>query len=222
MDVSLDDVLYNKKPEPYTLRALFAYLDQNMAAELLDFWVAALDSRNMFEPEHPRSSYSMNKWSIQEDVALPEDPDKRRSLTPSLKLHAETLAKTKEELRRRYVDSQMLILSTYIDDESPLCINISDDLRKSVLERCPKTVDEPPVPGLYDACMKECERLIQTNYFSIFKKMADEHYKTRALLPQAAPPPPKPRASRILKGQILTKEEIAALVPKAPPPEFFN
>lgn len=190
-----------------------------MASELLDFWVAALDARNMFEPEHPRSSYSMNKWSIQEDVALPEDPDKRRTLTQSMRVRLDTIAKTKEELRKRYVDSQMLLKSTYIEDDAPLCINISDTLRNAIMERCPKTVDDPPTPGLFDEAMKECERLIETNYFSSFKKLADEHYHERAKLPQAMPPPPKPRASRVLKGQILSKEEIAALVPKEPPPE---
>ena len=217
--VTLDDVLYNRKPEPFTLRALFAYLDERMATELLDFWVTALDARNMFEPEHPRSSYSMNNWKIQEDVALPEDPEIRRSLTPSMRVHAELLHKTKEELKKRHTESQILMRTTYIDDDSALCINISDGLRLSVIERCPKTLDDPPTPGLFDAAMKECERLIETNYFSQFRAAAEEHARVRAKLPMAMPPPPKPRTSRILKGQILSKDEIAALVPKEPPPE---
>ena len=217
--VTLDDVLFNRKPEPYSLRALFAFLESNMATELLDFWVTALDARNMFEPEHPRSSYSMNNWTVQEEVPLPEDPDKRRSLSKKVPSEILDLAKTKEEMRRRHVESQILMRTTYIDDDSPLCINISDDHRRSIIERCPKTLSDPPTPGLFDQAMKECERLIETNYFGVFRSMADKHALERAKLPAALPPPPKPRKSRILKGQMLTREEIAALAPKEPPPD---
>jgi hypothetical protein len=54
---TLDDIFFKRKAEPYTTRALFAYLETQMAIELLDFWLAAQDVRNMFEPEHPRSTF---------------------------------------------------------------------------------------------------------------------------------------------------------------------
>ena len=53
--VTLDDLLFNRKREPFSRRALFAFLETKNATELLDFWVAALDQRNMFEPHHPVS-----------------------------------------------------------------------------------------------------------------------------------------------------------------------
>jgi hypothetical protein len=220
MPVTLDDVLFNRKPEPFTLRALFAYLDSKMATELLDFWVAALDARNMFEPEHPRSSYSMNKWELQEDVALPEDPEKLETLTASRRVTLEGREKTKEDLKRRHTESQILMRVTYVDDDAPLCINISEEQRNAIIARCPKSPDDPPCPGLYDEAMKECEHMIETNYFKLFFRLAEEHAKVRQTLPPPVPPP-KPRQSRILKGQILTKDEIAALVPKEPPPEDY-
>lgn len=218
MTVTLDDVLFNRKPEPFTLRALFAYLEKNMATELLDFWVTTLDVRNMFEPEHPRSSYSMNHWHLPEDETklMDETNDRPRSLTPSMR---ETLGKTKAELKRRHTESQLLVIQTYIEDDSALCINISDDQRHAILQRAPKQLDDPPTPGLFDQALEECERLIDQNYFRAFRELAEEHAMKRAAMPVAVPPPPKPRASQVLKGHILSKEEIAALVPKEPPPD---
>ena len=202
MPIVLDDVLFNQRPEPYTLRALFAFLDTKCATELLDFWVTALDVRNMFEPGHPRSSYAMNKWEIQDVEKVEGAAD--RPPTPNL-------------LAKRHTETQLLMRTTYIDDDSALCINISAELRNSIIDKCPKTLDDPPTPGLFDEAMEECERLIDRNYFKAFKELADHHAKNRAAHPPA--PPPRPRGSRVFKGQLLTREEIAALVPKEPPPD---
>jgi hypothetical protein len=222
MPLTLDDVLFNRKPEPYTMRNLYNYLDEKCATELIDFWISAQDLRNMFEPEHARSSYSMNRWQLPEGEVVDDDALLApRSLTPSLREKAESLAKTKEEMKKRHTEAQIMMRSTYIDDDSALCINISDDMRLRIIRDCPKDSEAEPKPGLFDEAMNECERLIELNYFRIFKDLADEHAQRRALMPRAAPPPapaPKPRASRVLKGHILTKEEIAALVPKEPPP----
>jgi len=219
--ITLDDVLFNRKPEPFTLRALFAYLEQNLATELLDFWVTALDLRNMFEPEHPRSSYSINNWDIPEEEqgSVPEGSERPRSLTHSVRVKLEALEKAKATLKKRYTESQILVIQTYVADDSALCINISDEQRHSILARAPKSLDDDPTPGLFDDAMGECEKLITQNYWSSFISLAEQHAKKRATLATPAPPPPKPRPSQVIKkGHILSKEEIAKLVPKEPPP----
>jgi hypothetical protein len=243
-EITMDDVLYQRAREPFSLRALFNYLDTVSATELLDFWVAALDVRNMYEPTHPRSSYSMNKWELQqveEDhpngmssgsgsgvivVASGSSPatlldDDLRERTESLqneeRIQALERAKQKdEEINKRYAEAQRLMCMTYIDDDAPLCINVSEVTRKRVTSKKPPE-GGAPVTGLFDECMLEAERLIKTNHFEKFMKLAVKADETRPKV--EAHPPPRPRQSQIIKGKIRTKEQIEAIVPKSPPPE---
>jgi hypothetical protein len=215
MEVTLDDLLFNRKQEPYTLRALFAYLDTQLATEILDFWLSAADVRNMFEPDHPRSSYSMNRWHVQETEDVEVDT---RRVTPSIRMKLDTLTKTMQEMKKRHAESQILMKTTYIDDDAPLCINISERMRSKIINRCPKTSEDPPCPGLFDDAMTECERLIETNYLSKFLELARKHEKERSNHLHVPVPPPRPRDSIVFKGKELSFEDIQAILPKEPPP----
>ena len=224
-EMTLDDVLFQRTKEPYSVRMLFNYLDTVAATELLDFWVAGLDVRNMFEPTHPRSSYSMHKWEVEQWAADGDsqaepatEEDKARSETlkqDEAEVHAEHKMSKQEELNKRFAEAQRILCQTYISDDAPLCINISDTARRRVLDRVPEE-GAAPVPGLFDECMTECEKLIRTNHWNAFKALADKAVATRPAV--EAKPPPRPRQSQVIKGKIRTKEQIKAIVPKDAPP----
>jgi hypothetical protein len=202
---TLDDILYKKAQAPYTFTALFAFLEKNLASELLDFWVAGLDCRNMFEPDHPRSSLSMNKWDVAAAAGGTSPQD------------SSTRAQVDAALSKRHAEAQRLICQTYVFDDAPLQVNISEVQRKDVAGKCPQ--GDVAYPGLFDACMTECESLIKSNYFKDFVDLAKQHELANPGLHRHAspPPPPKPKPEMVKKNTV-DKAEIARRVPKTPPP----
>lgn len=245
-EVALDDILFCRLIEPFTIRAFYEYLETQLAAETLDFWMSALDLRNMFNPEHPRSSYSMNNWQIpefeehpplQQEGSFSEPPSAlsspvrshiksiRRasgvpmhSHTESFRCELEKLTSPEAEMCRRHTEAQILMRSTYVDEDAPLCLNISDAVRVRILEECPKTPIDQPVLDLFDQAMTDCERLMGTNHLQPFLELhgAKPGFSKNSVAPPVRPPAP-PRPMSLHKGQ-RTKEEIASIVPKGPPP----
>ncbi|KAH9251851.1 hypothetical protein BASA81_010294 [Batrachochytrium salamandrivorans] len=210
--VTLDDLLFNRKEEPYTLRGLFEYLESKHALELLDFWLAAQDVRNMYEPKHERSSFSMNRnhWKM-EDLAAAlgsevgparkrrtESLEEVRQKTPSMiRGKLDGILIMAQELKRKHAEAQILVKMTYVDDEAPLCINVSNEMRAQICTNCPVTEDQDPRLGLFDAAMDECEKLITDNHLWGFlaacqasAAAASPDFPKPPLL-VATPPPPR-------------------------------
>lgn len=212
--VSLDDLLFNRTEEPYTLGTLYKYLDSKLAPELLDFWLAAQDVRNMYEPNHPRSSFSMNRNHTKDDAptatssstmrrqrmeSFDEVRPKHKSI---IRGKLDNILIMAQELKRRHSEAQMLVRLTYIDDDAPLCINVSDAMRMKVLENCPKQETDDPCLGLFDLAMEECESLITVNYLYPFlahcagMRAGSSRDSDLGMAPKppplvAKPPPPK-------------------------------
>lgn len=204
---TLDDLLFNRKEEPYTLRGLFEYLESKHAPELLDFWLAAQDVRNMYEPKHERSSFSMNRnhWKMEDlasslggggDVAAAassarkrrtESLEEVRQKTPSvIRGKLDNILVMVQELKRKHAEAQILVKMTYVDDEAPLCINVSNEMREQICANCPASEDQDPRLGLFDDAMEECEKLMTENHLWGFLAAC------RASAAAAAPDFPKP------------------------------
>lgn len=195
----------------------------------------------MYEPEHPRSSYSMNNWGVDKEEEEGEDnDDNEKAKTSAASDESEKVKEEKEEmvkegegesqwtdadtrkngaqsLRRsraltetlnaprakpkkidmkKYADAQRLIVACYIAEDAPLEVNLSDEMRRKVLAKAPKSEDDPPTQRLFDEAQTECEKLMLRNQYPLFKKEADIAAKDRKFAPM---PPPRPKSS--LKGK---------------------
>lgn len=94
IDIELDDVLFNLSNAPYNLHYFYQYCESMNALELLDFWIACLDVRNMFEPKHIRSSYTMNNWAVPK--SLEERKHSKHKITDD-----DITEKEKEEVKKK-------------------------------------------------------------------------------------------------------------------------
>ncbi|KAJ6133151.1 hypothetical protein N7471_008366 [Penicillium samsonianum] len=131
---TLNEVLSNTTPPPYTLSAFMTYLSENHCRETLQFIMAAkhyCDTYNSFVDEAGESIITADS---------------------SAAMH----------LRILY----QLLLTTYIMPGAPREVNLSVNVRSSLLQH--KDVSTPPLPEALDPGIKSIRDLMENSIFLLF------------------------------------------------------
>lgn len=152
--VTLRQILSNQTSGAISRSVFFEYLKGHYTENVLEFWVAVQDYYNQFEPENPRSSFSLSH----------RQPPTKAEVRGS-----------KQKLKSA-LSEQRLIAFTYIQDESPMELNLQDQVREEIISKLEHADPESYLAGLFDKAQFEAEHLLEDNYLHMFLEEAGAAY----------------------------------------------
>lgn len=139
---SLDEVLNNEAPYPYTLESFAAYMSQAHCLEVLEFILEGRQYRDIYEQY--RDIYEVRSVV----VGSPVSPPRRNS--------------------RGLLELWQQLLSTYIHEGSPRELNLGSNKRQDLLAY--HNPNKPPAPAALDMIEHEMLDLLSVSIFPSFLK----------------------------------------------------
>lgn len=160
MRPTLNDVLANTAPPPYTLSAFMAYLSQNHCLETLEFTLEAQRYRDAYD-------------SLADRLSQAEEQEQE--------LAVRLLTDTPESQHLRMLWHRLL--TAYIIPGAPREINLSSEVRDALLRHRDAVI--PPIPETLDSAVKRIHDLMEE---SIFLPFLNAHTTSPSMPPQSEPP----------------------------------